>query len=273
MAPNASPPTPRIWEKHRAVLRSATTCSGLLDLLHGPVRRRPKSTCARRSTSSLPWSDDVFRVASGCRTSSGSWYHDLAEVLTAMGRLEEAEEARRQSLAAWESAGTAVARHIPARQRTRALPLGRTAPPARVAPKRPGSSSTRPKRSWKTSRAAGPRNRLPLAADLPVGQLPGCGAARSRAGGRPGPARPAAVGRALLALSRAGPVPQRAVASRGRLDPAGDGPAPGRRRLRLVAAGHEPTGSSVRKTRHSRGTRRHKRQSRPANRCSTNTSA
>ena len=37
----------------------------------------------------------------------GSWYHDLAEILTATGRLEDAEGARRQSLAAWESAPTA----------------------------------------------------------------------------------------------------------------------------------------------------------------------
>jgi tetratricopeptide (TPR) repeat protein len=43
----------------------------------------------------------------------GWWYHDLAETLTAMGRLEEAEEVRRLSLAAWESAGTAVAAIIP----------------------------------------------------------------------------------------------------------------------------------------------------------------
>ena len=38
----------------------------------------------------------------------GTWYHDLAEVLVATGRLKEAEEAHQQSLAAWGSSVTAA---------------------------------------------------------------------------------------------------------------------------------------------------------------------
>ena len=54
-----------------------------------------------------PWTDDFPQVV-WLSWHLGWWRHDLAEVLTGMGRLEEAEEARRHSLEAWESADEAV---------------------------------------------------------------------------------------------------------------------------------------------------------------------
>ena len=50
----------------------------------------------------------VYPVDARVPVQLGIWYHDLAEVLTAMGRLEEAEEAHQQSLAAWGSSVTAA---------------------------------------------------------------------------------------------------------------------------------------------------------------------
>ena len=100
-------------------------------------------------------------------------------MLTATGRLEEAEEARRQSLANWESAGTPVLASFSARQGAGTLPLGRATAPARS--HRRGPAAVRPGPSHH-GRARAPPTRgtgLPLAADLSVGQLPGSGAARS----------------------------------------------------------------------------------------------
>ena len=50
----------------------------------------------------------VYPVDARVPVQLGIWHHDLAEVLTAMGRLKEAEEAHQQSLAAWESSVTAA---------------------------------------------------------------------------------------------------------------------------------------------------------------------
>ena len=50
----------------------------------------------------------VYPVDARVPVQLGTWHHDLAEILTAMGRLEEAEEAHQQSLAAWGSSVTAA---------------------------------------------------------------------------------------------------------------------------------------------------------------------
>ena len=132
----------------------------------------------------------VGRVSGG-RQSTGparSWYHDLAELLTAMGRLEEAEEARR---AVGGRHGSRPSRPPPPPSRTEKVSrttgwencstqTGRT--------DEAGSSSTQAASDHGRSLAPPAQGTdLPVAADLPAGQLPRSGAPRSRRGRSPWP--------------------------------------------------------------------------------------
>jgi tetratricopeptide (TPR) repeat protein len=77
---------------------------GLVDLYTG--RFAEAEVHLRQAIDGLaPWSDDFPQLVWSAFY-LGMWNDDLAEVLTAMGRLTEAEEARRHSLATWASAGT-----------------------------------------------------------------------------------------------------------------------------------------------------------------------
>ena len=111
-------------------------------------------------------------MPSGLDYRLGSCRHDLAELLTVMGRVEEAEQQRRQSLAAWESAGTPVAATFPHGKGLAHYRLGELLHQTGRTAEADSSVRCRPRPSWRTSPPARGID-LPLAADLPVGQLPG----------------------------------------------------------------------------------------------------
>ena len=124
----------------------------------------------------VPLSDDYARsVFPPYRL--GAWYHDLAELLTVTGRLEEAEKARKQSLAAWQSAGTPV---------PLGFPHGKALAHYRLGELLHAAGRTEEARhefdqvlAIMEELASPPRGiGLPLATHLSVGQLPRCGAAR-----------------------------------------------------------------------------------------------
>ena len=105
LVPRASSPTPD-WMDTKVYLAACHDMVGLLNLHLG---RFAEAEVHLRQAIDLfaPWSD-LFPESVWPPYWLGQWHHDLAEVLIAMGRLEEAEAARRQSLMAWESVSTAV---------------------------------------------------------------------------------------------------------------------------------------------------------------------
>ena len=141
--PTRRPPA-RMGAQRTSSLRAAITGLGLWIFISGPIRRGRTTSAPSDRPDQRPLSDDYPPLV-WLPLPVELWHHDLAEVLTAMGRMEEAEEARRQSLAAWESVDTASRRQVSLRQRSGALPLGRASPrhgshgggPAAV---RPGAS-------------------------------------------------------------------------------------------------------------------------------------
>ena len=110
LASHTSPPT-REWA---AAVVELGRCHHMVGLVHFYAGRLAEAEVQLRHAIDLlvPLSDE-YSQSVWPPYWLGDWYHDLAEVLTVTGRLEEAEEARQQSLAAWESAGTPVALAFP----------------------------------------------------------------------------------------------------------------------------------------------------------------
>jgi serine/threonine protein kinase len=110
LAPKALPPTSG-WQFTNTQLARCYNRVGLVDL---STARWAEAEQHLRQAIDLfaPWSD-VNPRSVWTRHYLGVYYGDLAELLTATGRLEEAEAARRQSLATAESTATAVGALFP----------------------------------------------------------------------------------------------------------------------------------------------------------------
>ncbi len=125
-------------------------------LVHRPLRSR--RTASPRRDRSCRQADRRVSAAVWPQYQLGSCRHDLAEVLTATRRFDEAEAARRESVAAWSRPTPRSPPHSPMEEVLR-ITAGGTAPPH--GPHRRGGLRIQPTqwRSWKTSPAAGPRSR------------------------------------------------------------------------------------------------------------------
>ena len=170
IAPTATPPHTN-WALYLCYLAAwETTWPSCISIRASS--QQPKSIFAWPSNPS-PRGTPPLVVASGRTTSWGSSHHDLAELLTVMGRVAEAEQQRRQSLAAWESAGTPAIATFPLGKALAHYRLGellhltgradRGRAPVRGGPDDHGGPRAPPARGIN----------LPLAVDLPAGQLPG----------------------------------------------------------------------------------------------------
>ena len=110
MAPDASPGHKDFGKN----IKRLAFCHHLLGLhLFYTARLKEAERHVREAIDSFQRLSGVYPVNVHVPLHQGQWHHDLAEILTAMGRLEEAEAARRQSLAACESAVTAATAIFP----------------------------------------------------------------------------------------------------------------------------------------------------------------
>jgi tetratricopeptide (TPR) repeat protein len=110
LASNTPPPT-REWP---AAVVKLGRCHHMVGLVHFYAGRLAEAEVhLRQAIHLLVQLSDEYPQTVWPPYWLGAWDHDLAELLTVTGRLEEAEQARKQSLAAWESAGTPVALAFP----------------------------------------------------------------------------------------------------------------------------------------------------------------
>ena len=110
MAPDASPGHKDFGKN----IKRLAFCHHLLGVhLFYTARLKEAERHVREAIDSFQRLSGVYPVNVHVPLHQGQWHHDLAEILTAMGRLEEAEEARRQSLTAYESAVTAATAIFP----------------------------------------------------------------------------------------------------------------------------------------------------------------
>ncbi len=110
MAPDASPGHTDFGKN----IKRLAFCHHLLGLhLFYTAKLEEAERHVREAIDSFQRLSGVYPVNVHVPLHQGQWHHDLAEILTAMGRLEEAEEARHQSLAAYESAVTAATAIFP----------------------------------------------------------------------------------------------------------------------------------------------------------------
>ena len=110
LAPNASPPKTD-WGLNSLQIACCHNRAGLLDLYRGRLPEAEQQM--RQAIGTLTLLSDYYPSFVFLVYYLGCWHHDLAEVLTLMGRMEEAEEARCQSLEAWESVDSAVRATFP----------------------------------------------------------------------------------------------------------------------------------------------------------------
>ena len=110
LAPNASPPNVG-WTRHTYLLAECHQMIGLLGFYSARFENAEKHL-QKAIDAAEPLHND-YPKSVWIPYLLGRLHHDLAVVLTAMGHLEEAEEARRKALSAWESAGNPVAASLP----------------------------------------------------------------------------------------------------------------------------------------------------------------